>query len=350
MIKKMISVIIPTYNASSFVENALKSIENQSYKNVEVIAVDDCSQDDTYDHLLTIQSAKKYKFPLKVYKMDKNSGQGNARNRGMQNVDGEYIMFLDSDDLLEPNALERMVSEVVDDIDICMCSFYRSRMNIKQSGLFSTQEGVYSTRDLLSNIYTIWPLNWFSCVGTKLYKTEIIKMYNIYFNDTDYKYNEDLGFITDYIHVCRKIRVIKDELYCYSYTPGSVQHKNKYRDNSIVTIRNARINFKKLLEENDIFHSMETQFLQSQIEMYTTLLIIDWDSYEQFEKVFETLCSFPEIRDISKIHASKVIQKLLIKMVKRGDAKTAYWYFRVINKGKNIAVFFRNRIKGAKKK
>lgn len=345
MTEKMISVIIPTYNAASFVKNAFDSIEKQSYNNVEVIAVDDCSQDNTYALLLSIQKEKRYRFPLKVYKMDKNSGQGNARNKGIRYADGEYIMFLDSDDLLETNALARMVSEISEDVDICMCSFYRMRMGLKQSGLFSSREGYYNTKELLSNIYTTWPLNWFSCVGTKLYRTDVINSYDIRFNETDYRYNEDLGFIVDYMRVCHKIKVIKDELYCYTYTPGSVQHKNKYKDNSLVTIRNARMNFRKLLEENELLDSMEASFLRSQVGMYSTILMTDWESYEQFKDVYELMCSFPELQNILNIHTKNLMERILVKLIRGRDTRTAYRYFKIINKGRKIAVFVRNKVK-----
>jgi glycosyltransferase involved in cell wall biosynthesis len=85
----MISIIIPTYNASSFMPNLLDSIFNQAVADMEVIIVDDCSTDDTVEVVS--------KHPVRVIRMEKNGGPARARNRGVQEAKGDIIFFLDSD-------------------------------------------------------------------------------------------------------------------------------------------------------------------------------------------------------------------------------------------------------------
>lgn len=87
------SIIIPTYNSEEFIEQCLESIFSQTYKNIEVIVVNDCSTDNTLEKL------KKYK-QIKVFSTKVNSRQGVARNIGLNNCTGDYILFLDSDDTL----------------------------------------------------------------------------------------------------------------------------------------------------------------------------------------------------------------------------------------------------------
>jgi glycosyltransferase involved in cell wall biosynthesis len=85
----MISIVVPTYNASRFMPNLLDSIFNQAVTDMEVIIVDDCSTDDTVEVVS--------KHPVRVIRMEKNGGPARARNRGVQEAKGDIIFFLDSD-------------------------------------------------------------------------------------------------------------------------------------------------------------------------------------------------------------------------------------------------------------
>jgi len=88
----MISIVIPTYNASGFMPGLLESIFNQALHNMEVIVVDDCSTDNT------VEIAKQY--PVRVIQMEANGGPARARNRGVKEAAGDIIFFLDSDVLV----------------------------------------------------------------------------------------------------------------------------------------------------------------------------------------------------------------------------------------------------------
>lgn len=97
------SIIIPAYNAIDTISNTLDSILNQSYQNYEIIVVDDCSTDGTYDFL------KQYNG-ITLLRTEYNLRQGGARNLGLDNCTGNYILFVDSDDLLyDSSVLEKLV-------------------------------------------------------------------------------------------------------------------------------------------------------------------------------------------------------------------------------------------------
>jgi len=98
----LISVIIPAYNASSFIEIAVESIVSQTYKNIEIIIVDDGSKDNTFEKALTL--SEKYQNVKAITQV--NSKQGIARNNGINNSNGEYLAFLDADDEWLPNKIE----------------------------------------------------------------------------------------------------------------------------------------------------------------------------------------------------------------------------------------------------
>jgi teichuronic acid biosynthesis glycosyltransferase TuaG len=103
----LVSIIMPTYNCGNFIGGSLDSVISQTYKNWEIIIVDDCSTDDTEGVV------KKYSLiddRIKYYKLKKNSGAAVARNKAVDIANGTYIGFLDSDDLWFPEKLKKQIS------------------------------------------------------------------------------------------------------------------------------------------------------------------------------------------------------------------------------------------------
>ena len=103
--KKMkISVLIPVYNGEKFIENCVYSVINQKFKDIEIIIINDGSSDNT--GYICRELEKKYHNI--TYLIQKNLGVSAARNKGIQNAKGEYLLFLDSDDYLAENSLEKI--------------------------------------------------------------------------------------------------------------------------------------------------------------------------------------------------------------------------------------------------
>lgn len=99
-----VSVIIPTYNRRQFVCDAIDSVLNQTYKDYEILVVDDASADETYEFL-----KEKYKDKIILIRNKENRGVSFSRNIGMKNSKGEYICFLDSDDIWKKNKLAQQI-------------------------------------------------------------------------------------------------------------------------------------------------------------------------------------------------------------------------------------------------
>lgn len=107
MTKGLISVIIPVYNVEKFIENTINSVLNQTYKNIEILIMDDCSVDNSAE---LIKCLAKEHSQIKYYKLKINSGAAVARNKGIELAEGEYIAFLDGDDRWKPDKLEKELS------------------------------------------------------------------------------------------------------------------------------------------------------------------------------------------------------------------------------------------------
>lgn len=98
-----ISLIIPVYNTEKYLPECLDSCINQSLTDIEIICIDDCSSDSSFDILTTYQNKDKR---IRVFRQEKNQRQGAARNRGISEALGEYVWFVDSDDFLDKNACQ----------------------------------------------------------------------------------------------------------------------------------------------------------------------------------------------------------------------------------------------------
>lgn len=103
MVEGLVSVIIPVYNVERFIEKTIMSVIEQTYQNIELILVDDCSPDQSAEIIQRLSA----KYPvIRYYRLEQNSGAAVARNKGIELADGQYLAFLDSDDLWKPQKLE----------------------------------------------------------------------------------------------------------------------------------------------------------------------------------------------------------------------------------------------------
>lgn len=117
MKKNLVSVIMPTYNRGFLIKNSIDSVLNQTYSNIEIIVVDDCSTDNTEDVVKSINDKR-----VKYFKLDKNSGANFARNYGIDKSIGDFVTFIDSDDIYELNKIElqlEMINDTNTDMNFC---------------------------------------------------------------------------------------------------------------------------------------------------------------------------------------------------------------------------------------
>lgn len=118
----LISIVVPAYNVSDYLKRCLDTLVAQTYKNYEVIIVDDGSTDETGE--IADQYAKKYSQITCIHK--ENAGLGKARNTGIKLAKGDYITFVDSDDFVETNFLEKSIKYIQKlDCDTVITSYYR---------------------------------------------------------------------------------------------------------------------------------------------------------------------------------------------------------------------------------
>ncbi len=205
--KSKVTVIIPAYNVENYIKQCLDSIINQTYKNIDIIIINDGSTDNTLK--IINQYAKKYKF-IKLIDIE-NNGQGYARNLALKQATGEYIMFVDSDDYLELNTIEltieKIVSEKSDFVDFGY-RYYQDKgksLVLQKEYSFSEEKQLKGKECLeLFNIPNYFVVN-------KLYDRKFLINNKIFFGE-HYIY-EDILFWVRCVLKATKVSIMDTKLY-----------------------------------------------------------------------------------------------------------------------------------------
>ena len=254
-----VSVIVPVYNVEKYLERCLESLINQTYKNIEIIAINDGSTDNS------LKILKKYEaIDLRIKIIDKNNeGLSQTRNVGINLATGEYITFVDSDDWIELNFLENMINLMkFNNTDVALSSYYREYTEkVMNKNLGFQDTVVFNHNDVRSKLYRrmIGPIgdelknpeNLDSLITAwgKVYKTSIIKENNINFIDTDIIGTEDLLFNVYVFNYVNKAVLINKPL--YHYWKGNINSLTSgYKKNLIDKWTKKHSLIKKFLIEN----------------------------------------------------------------------------------------------------
>lgn len=204
----LVSVIIPVYNGEKYVAACLDSVLGQTYKNLQIIIVNDGSVDGT-EAILKKYAAMDDRIELI---MQNNQGVSAARNHGLEYVKGTYICMVDCDDLLPQQSIEIRVNRI-EDSDLLIEGYSRIdengnilyRMPDGKQHVWSRGEAVKYMLKYSEYGYQGWPVN-------KLFRTEIIEKNKIQF-DKGIAYNEDRLFVVKYIMNCEKVSIYSDDVY-----------------------------------------------------------------------------------------------------------------------------------------
>ena len=228
----MISVIVPVYNVEEYLEECLESIRQQTFTDIEVILVNDGSTDGSR------QICERYCEKDNRFKLinQENQGQSVARNHGVKESVGQFIMFVDSDDVINTNVLEVLLPYMKKDVDIIEC---RSTINKEDFYLNKISTIVFegNAKEAIFNCISFKDVKY--CVFTKLYRREIVE--KIPFLE-GYIY-EDVFTGINYLKHMRKIVVVDYIGYYYRVRPNSTMTKSfSEKDLDIFNVGNQLIN------------------------------------------------------------------------------------------------------------
>jgi glycosyltransferase involved in cell wall biosynthesis len=317
MENSLVSVVIPIYNVEKYIHRCVDSIVNQTYSNLEIILVDDGSTDNCAQ---ICDDYAKVDTRIKVIHK-KNGGLSDARNAGMENATGNYIVFIDSDDYSEVNLVEKAL-DIADtyDIDIVVWGFCADFVDDKEelikSVIHSQPYGVYNneqlrsiniSKDLIGNLGYAW---------NKMYKAEFLRKNNLQFTK-GLSLVEDIVFNSPALSLGEKIAFIEEPLLHYMQRPrvtlGTKFYENYFelKRKALNAVREMLVAWK--INDNKIVQvtaSMGFGSLKSTIRMLSSTNNL---SQEQKLKYLNGLLKDPEVREILKNVELASIKNIIIQ-------------------------------------
>lgn len=215
----LVSVIMPVYNSEKYLKNAIESITSQTYKNYELILIDDGSSDGS-PALCDEYAGKNQKIRV-IHK--ENAGVCSARNLGIDLAKGDYVCFIDNDDIYDRRYLEIMVAILANQpIDIMKCGRRNIRITPKlvetKKADFSFKENRgYTINEFVQEYYEIKQTGCFNSIWNGIYSVRFLRDNNIRFDEKVKHGNEDLIFNYTALEYEPSIYVVKDVLYTHYY-------------------------------------------------------------------------------------------------------------------------------------
>ena len=214
---ELISIIVPIYNVEDYLERCITSLIEQTYKNIEIILVNDGSQDKS---LKICEKYKNIDSRIRIINK-KNGGLSSARNAGIKIAKGKYFVFVDSDDYIDKTMIDFLHKDIqIKKADISICGFYNVFENKIEKSIHCGEEFILNSEEVLTLLYSnycvLTSLSW-----NKIYKREI-------FDDlkfTEGRVHEDDIIILDIINKCNIISFNLKPLYYY------IQRKNSITGN-----------------------------------------------------------------------------------------------------------------------
>ena len=288
----LISVIVPIYNVEKYLSECIESIKNQTFTDFEVILVNDGSTDNSRKICENITKLDS-RFTI-INK--KNGGLSDARNKGIEKANGKYFFFVDSDDYLPLNALEKLVNIVnVSDYDMIVGRFSHIYDDYEKETQKYGKNFEISSSDCLKEMLIGNKIN--HSASGKLYKAELFE--NIRFPYG--KLFEDMFTIYDITKLCQKIKVLDEVIYCYRHRNDSILTSSKNLERKCDDLFYACLHVQSLFLNDEKLYSYACRK-----SVYQNILII------QFARLISDKKTRNRIRKRSKEEIKKYIFKYLL--------------------------------------
>lgn len=278
---KKISVIVAVYNTEKYLDRCIESLLNQTYKNIELVIVEDCSTDSSRKLL------KKYKGNknIKVFYNRENRGLSYSRNYGLKKSTGDFIGYIDSDDYVEPDYYEKLMSSIKDnksDIAICDIKLVDEQTNkIQRCKCYANDFDVYS---VVNNGFAASACN-------KLFKRKNIEKYPF----AEGKVNEDIAVVIPTVIQAKKISYA-DTCYFYVQRGGSIQN-SKFSDKRFDIFDGVKTTLERIKNEQD-YEFYKNAIVYNQLIL---LLMFAIPKERNFIKRYKFLKKFNELSKDYKI-------------------------------------------------
>lgn len=322
----LISIIVPVYNVEKYLERCINSITNQTYKNIEIILVDDGSKDNSGK---ICDELKQKDSRIKVIHKE-NGGLSDARNAGLKIASGEYVGFVDSDDYIENDMFETMYNLTQKyNAEISIVSFYElykgKVIGVRDSKNLEELNKIDAIKELLIDT-KIQSYAW-----NKLFKRELFEGIEFPTN----KNFEDIATTLLLFEKAKKVVLLEEPKYFYVRRDDSIVGTRNYKTykDYLEVIYNKYFYLDGKYKEIDLYNAYN--FVINMIWVYTIIVAFDLDElYEEFEKnyiLFEKIIKQYDEQIINKLdNYNKVVfyMMMLDRDVSKPAVKQLYKAFK----------------------
>lgn len=284
--EELVSVIVPVYNSEKYLKQCIESIINQTYKNLEIIIIDDESTDKSGE---ICDEYKKIDYRIQVIHK-KNEGVSIARNYGIHISKGKYIAFVDSDDYIEENMIKELVGNIIEfDAEVSICGYkilYEKSNNVKLSDNKNVTVKL-SSRETLEMIFNSNKINGF--LWNKIFQRKILK---------ERLLREDIDICEDLLLVCEILNDIQNVCYTskqlYNYRNSEISvtlNPNKiYEKNGKCKYSTAYEEILKIIKyDKDIKDIIKLREIKTILESYYIIIRSNYKSKKINEYTFKFL-------------------------------------------------------------
>lgn len=334
MERPLVSIIMPVYKSENFIENSILSVKNQTYPHVELICINDCTPDKSFE----ICKSMSLKYDnIKLFENERNMGQEFTRNRGLDEAKGKYVVFLDSDDTLDLNTIDSLVSVAeYNSVDIVLYG-YSAIIDGKDNPILvsNVPDGLYDMKHFSNFMLGELTLPILSCIGTKLYSREFIINNELTFQ-IKYKYNEDAAFFFEALLKAHNVYFLNKPYYKYFIRSfGSTM--SSYRPNMFSSVSKARELIKKLLIKNDIWQddSKKTDYYQEMFALMLNSFINEVKfgnrkSFVEACKIVRDYSDFEEMIEVlQRTNKMSFIRKIILPFIKKRRWNIVFWLVKL---------------------
>lgn len=292
MDKPLVSIIVPVYNREKIIETCIASLQNQSYEHLEIIIVNDGSSDHTFD-VCTKLCVKDSRIRL-IQKA--NGGVSSARNLGIKEAHGEYIMFLDSDDVYEKDTVKKMV-EYADEDTLCICGFLEVMKNNKSKVYVYDNKPVTVYQS--DHYFDLDRKRLFYSVCNKLYSRKKIIDHHLFY-DEEVHYTEDFIFNLNYYQHIKQVILINQPYYHYVDCDEGSLSKDKQENFLNGTLANSKAVINYLESHPEISKDMQARCYHCFVVNLLGYLDRASDSYFSIDRKLAASLIEKELNDLGK--------------------------------------------------
>lgn len=293
--KELVSIVVPVYNCENYIERCIKSLLEQTYKNIEIILINDGSKDRSLD------ICKKYSnIDKRIVIIDKkNEGVSKARNTGIKKSNGKFISFVDADDYIDNTFIEEMLKKLYEyDADYVTCGYKRiyneDHIEYVNNNL---EEQVIDANEYITKLLNVQ--NGYGFAHMKLIKKE--KIQNIEFNP-NIQVGEDALFNIMLCENLEKIAIYNKSLYNYFFNQNSVVRKfdDKYSEKYLKSMEEMCKYIKNKYSDNYIVN----ENLQNYIAYHVLLVCVNYCYHPENDKggrkLLKSVCNNSIFREAIK--------------------------------------------------